>query len=57
MKKSNAPSGTSLSPEFKEVVKRLKNKEPELDALIDEEGKLDPERTKDYLEDEIEKGE
>ena len=30
--KSNTPS---LSPEFKEAVKRIKNKEPELDAVID----------------------
>jgi len=32
MGKSNTPS---LSPEFKETVKRIKNKEPELDAVID----------------------
>ena len=32
MKKSNTPNGLSLPPEFKEPVKRIKNKEPELES-------------------------
>jgi hypothetical protein len=35
MKKSDTPNGLSLSPEFEEAVKRIQNKEPELDAVID----------------------
>ena len=35
MKKSNIPFGLSLPPEFKEVVKRIKNKDPELDILVE----------------------
>ncbi len=34
MKKNNTPHGMSLSPEFRELSKRLKRKEPELDAII-----------------------
>jgi len=50
MKKSNRPNGLSLSQEFKELVKRLKDKEPELDAIINrQEGKLDRQRTFDHL--------
>lgn len=45
MKKSNIPNGLSLPPEFKEVVKRIKNKDPELDILVER----DPERTIDHL--------
>ena len=42
-KKSDKPSGVSL-PELKEVLKRLKDKEPELEAVIDrEEARRDPE--------------
>ena len=38
MKKSNKPSGVSLPPEFREVVKRLKDKEPEIEAVVDVDG-------------------
>ena len=49
MKKSNKPSGVSLSPEFKEVIKRLKDKKPELDAIIEKNGEPNPEKAFDYL--------
>jgi hypothetical protein len=51
MEKSNTPDGLSLTPEFKEVVKRIKDKEPELESIInkDNSGGLDPERTVDHL--------
>ncbi len=35
--KSDTPNGLSLSPEFKETVQRLKDKEPELDAIVESE--------------------
>lgn len=31
--KDNKPNGSLLSPEFREIVKRLKGKDPELEAL------------------------
>ena len=31
--KDNKPNGPLFSPEFREIVKRLKDKEPELEAL------------------------
>jgi hypothetical protein len=37
MKKSDTPNGLSLSPEFKETVQRLKDKESELDAIVESE--------------------
>jgi hypothetical protein len=52
MKKSNTPNGLSLSPEFKEVVKRIKNKEPELDELVKRDGELDRDRTVEHVEQE-----
>jgi hypothetical protein len=39
----------SLSPEFKETVRRIKVKEPELDATIERDGKWDPDRTIEHL--------
>jgi hypothetical protein len=33
--KSDTPSGLSLSPEFKEIVQRLKDKEPQLDTMAE----------------------
>jgi len=35
MGKNNIPNGSLFSPELQETVRRLKNKEPELDALVD----------------------
>jgi hypothetical protein len=44
MKKSDTPSGSSL-PELKEVVKRIKDKEPEFEVLIEKaEADRDPEK-------------
>jgi hypothetical protein len=50
MKKSNTPNGLSLPKDFKEVAKRLKDKEPELDELIERDGDPDPDRTIDHLQ-------
>ena len=36
--KNNTPTGPLFSPEFKEVVKRLKRKEPELDEIVNDGG-------------------
>ena len=33
--KSDTPDGLSLSPEYKETVKRVKDKEPELDIMVE----------------------
>ena len=49
--KSDTPNGLSLSPEFKETAKRLKDKEPELDIMVErdkeaeQDGELDQSRT------------
>lgn len=40
MGKSNTPNGLSLPPEFKETVKRIKDKEPELEAIVEQDGKF-----------------
>jgi uncharacterized protein YdcH (DUF465 family) len=40
-KKSDRRSGVSFSPELKEVMSRLKRKEPELQELIDQEERSD----------------
>ena len=32
--KSDTPNGLLLSPEFKEVIKRIKNRESELDEMV-----------------------
>ena len=42
--KSNTPTGMSLPPEFKETVKRIKDKEPELEAIVEREGKFNRNR-------------
>jgi hypothetical protein len=44
MKKSNTPNGLSLTPEFKEAVKRIKDKESELDAMVEREEKFNQNR-------------
>ncbi len=44
MKKSNTPNGLSLPPEFKETVKRIKDKEPELEAIVEQDGKFNQNR-------------
>jgi hypothetical protein len=40
-KKSDKGTGVSFSPELKEVMKRLKRKEPELEETVDQEGSED----------------
>jgi len=35
MKKDNTPFGSLFSPEFREVVKRLRDWEPEIEAVIE----------------------
>ena len=39
--KSNTPRGLSLSPEFKETVQRLKDKEPGLDIMVERDKEAD----------------
>jgi hypothetical protein len=45
MGKSNTPNGLSLPPEFKETVKRIKDKEPELEAIVEQDGKFNRNRS------------
>jgi len=40
-KKSDKGCGVSFSPELREVIGRLKNKEPELDQIVNREGDKD----------------
>ena len=40
-KKSDKGHGVSFSPEFREIVRRLKDKEPELDEIVSREGSAD----------------
>lgn len=40
-KKSDKGDGVSFSPEFREIVRRLKGKEPELDETLNHEGSVD----------------
>jgi len=40
-KKSDKRNGVSFSPELREIIGRLKNKEPELDQIVNREGDKD----------------
>ncbi|MDD5007482.1 MAG: hypothetical protein PHU49_07960 [Syntrophorhabdaceae bacterium] len=46
MKKKNAGSGSLFMPELKEVVKRMKGKEKELDAVVKRKARKTPCRKK-----------
>lgn len=35
MKKDNTPSGSLFSPELRETLKRLRDRPPELEAIVD----------------------
>jgi len=45
MGKSNTPNGLSLPPEFKETVKQIKDKEPELEAIVEQDSKFNRNRS------------
>jgi hypothetical protein len=48
-KKNNTPNGSLFSPEMKEVLRRLKTKEPEVDEIIDRVAGLEEHKEgKDY---------